>query len=58
MCPRREALSVQWRWEFGSPRNLGQMDIWISKEGVPWGLREVGELSDRGGVPLEACGAA
>lgn len=37
---------MQWRWEFGSPRDLGQMDIWISKEGVPWGVREVGEFSD------------
>lgn len=38
-CTRREALSVQWRWRFGSSRDLGQMDIWIPKEGVPWGLR-------------------
>lgn len=49
---------MQWRWEFGSPRDLGQMDIWIPRQGVPWGLREVGELSDRGEVPLEAEGVA
>lgn len=42
--------------EFGSPQDLGQMDIWIPKDGGPGGLREMGKLSDRGGGPLETWG--
>lgn len=47
---------MQWRWGFGSPQDLGQMNIWIPKEGVPWQLKEVGELNDRGGGTLEGMG--